>query len=89
MSKQSLNLQTVLLHSEDIKAEITNRLHSRVQDFEIVEYDSGRIGVHWCAYFNGEDIIINIPHEWTIAHIDWKEKYVSMYAYITDFLTEF
>ena len=42
-------LNEVLSHADKLKEEIKKRLKCEIVNFEIVEYESGKIGVHWYA----------------------------------------
>lgn len=78
--------QEALSYADKLKEEIKVRLKCEVVDFEIVEYDSGKIGVHWDAIYKKDASYVDIPYRWTIASIRWNERLISMYADPTDFL---
>ena len=47
-------LNEVLSHTDKLKEEIKKRLKCEIIDFEIVEYESGEIGVHCNATYKSE-----------------------------------
>ena len=51
MNMGKILLNEVLSHADKLKEEIKKRLKCEIVDFEIVEYESGEIGVHWNATY--------------------------------------
>lgn len=86
MNMGKILLNEVLSHADKLKEEIKKRLKCEIVDFEIVEYESGEIGVHWNATYKSEASYVDIPYKWIVAGIHWDERLVSMYADPTDFL---
>lgn len=58
---------------EDLKSEIRCRLKCEPEDLEIVQHESGCISIYWVTKYIGLDYM-NIPSEWIVVTIDWKEK---------------
>lgn len=83
---KKISLKKVLSHADKLKEEIKKRLKCEIVDFEIVKYESGEIGVHWCATYKSDASYVDIPYKWIIAGIHWDERLISMYADPTDFL---
>ena len=79
-------LNEVLSHADKLKEEIKKRLKCEIVDFEIVEYESREIGVHWNATYKSKASYVDIPYKWIVAGIHWDERLVSMYADPTHFL---
>ena len=86
MNMGKILLNEVLSHADKLKEEIKKRLKCEIVDFEIVEYESGEIGVHWNATYKSEASYVDIPYKWIVAGIHWGEGLISMYANPTDFL---
>lgn len=84
---EKLTLQQVNLKSDELKKEIIKRLKCEIKGFEIVQYESGNIGIHWYACYHGNSLCIEIPYGWIVATIDWSEKWLHMYAESDSFMT--
>lgn len=80
-----MELNDVLSQSDAIRKEIVNRIHCQVEDFEVVEYDSGGIGIHWSAIYPRYGLI-DVPYGWIVAGIYPAENKLAMYADPGDFL---
>ena len=86
MNMGKILLNEVLSHADKLKEEIKKRLKCEIVDFEIVEYESREIGVHWNATYKSKASYVDIPYKWIVAGIHWDERVVSMYADPTVFL---
>ena len=64
MNMGKILLNEVLSHADKLKEEIKKRLKCEIVDFEIVEYESGEIGVHWNATYKSEASYVDIPYKW-------------------------
>lgn len=80
MNMGKILLNEVLSHADKLKEEIKKRLKCEIVDFEIVEYESREIGVHWNATYKSKASYVDIPYKWIVAGIHWDERLVSMYA---------
>ena len=86
MNMGKILLNEVLSHADKLKEEIKKLLKCEIVNFEIVEYESGKIGVHWYATYKSDASYVDIPYKWIVAGIHWDEGLISMYADPTDFL---
>lgn len=80
-----MKLNDVLSQSDAIRKEIVDRIHCQVEDFEVVKYESGNIGIHWDAIYPC-DGHIDIPYGWIVAGVHSAENRLAMYADPGDFL---
>lgn len=80
-----MELTNILQKSEAIQKEITKRINCQVEDLEVVEYESGSIGIHWNAIYpcDGQ---IDIPYGWIVAGVYPTENRLAMYGDPGDFL---
>ena len=80
-----MELNDVLSQSDAIRKEIVNRIHCQVKDLEVVEYESGNIGIHWNVIYPRVGFF-DIPNGWIVAGIYPAENRLAMYADPGDFL---
>ena len=83
MNMGKILLNEVLSHADKLKEEIKKRLKCEIVDFEIVEYESGEIGVHWNATYKSEASYVDIPYKWIVAGIGVKDLLVCMQTQLT------
>lgn len=77
--KEKMDLKTIKKKEENIKEEIRSRMKCRIEDFEIEIFDSGTIAVFWDAFGIGIGYS-DIPDNWIVTTIDWREKRASVFA---------
>lgn len=82
-----MSLNDIISKSNAIQQEIVDRIHCRVEDLEVVQYDSGGIGIHWDAIYprSSRELFI-IPEGWIIHSILPSENRMTVYAEPGDFL---
>ena len=66
MNMGKILLNEVLSHADKLKEEIKKRLKCEIVDFEIVEYESREIGVHWNATYKSKASYVDIPYKWIV-----------------------
>lgn len=85
MNMGKILLNEVLSHADKLKEEIKKRLKCEIVDFEIVEYESREIGVHWNATYKSKASYVDIPYKWIVAmvFIGMKDSLACMQTQLT------
>lgn len=86
MNMKKITFQEAQAKESELKEEIIDRMKCNVDEFEVVQYKSSQIGVHWCATARQKKSQTSIPEGWIVGSVDWKENSLSMYASLECFL---